>query len=353
MRTLRRRTDRTVASNGTADAAGDAAPLLDVRGLTVEFATRRGVVQAVRDVDIRIAPGETVALLGESGSGKSVTAQAIMGILPRDVSRVAGGSVLYAGEDLLRVPARRLRELRGAEIAMVFQDPMSSLNPVMRIGYQLSEALWRKGGATRRAARARAIELMEIVGIPEAMHRIDDYPHQFSGGMRQRIMIAMALARDPKLLIADEPTTALDVTVQAQIMELLARVQDEFGMALLLITHDLGVVADTADRVYVMYAGSIIESGPTRGAYDYPSHPYTEGLLASIPSEYGDGQRLNPIPGSPPLPSSEHVGCPFAPRCPYATVRCRDHEPELRHPAGWPADRVAACHRSEEVLRHD
>jgi len=327
-------------------------PLLDVSDLTVEFATSTGAVQAVRNVSIHVAHGETVALVGESGSGKSVTAQAIMGLLPKRISQVSSGSVSFLEQDLLKLPPRQLRDLCGNDLAMIFQDPMSSLNPVMRIGYQLTESMWRKGGASRKQARIRAIELMDIVGIPDARNRVDDYPHQFSGGMRQRIMIAMALTREPRLLIADEPTTALDVTVQAQIMELLKGLQSELGMALLLISHDLGVVADSADRVYIMYGGSIVESGITRSTYENPAHPYTTGLLASIPSVYERGTRLTPIPGSPPLPTASRTGCSFAERCPFAVDQCRTDEPLLRNPVGWPSTRETACHRTEEVLQH-
>jgi oligopeptide/dipeptide ABC transporter, ATP-binding protein, C-terminal domain len=328
----------------------EADPLLAIDDLTVEFSTHAGQVAAVRGVSLHVDAGETVALLGESGSGKSVTVQTIMGLLPKTTSRVASGQVSYRGTDLLALPTRRLREFCGPEIAMVFQDPLSSLNPVMRVGYQLSEPLWRGAGASRKAARARAIELMQLVGIPDAARRIDDYPHQFSGGMRQRVMIAMALSRNPSLLIADEPTTALDVTVQAQIMSLLGDLRRELGMAMLLISHDLGVVADVADRVYVMYAGAIVEEGTTREVYDHPGHPYTEGLLASIPGESSGAQRLASIPGSPPVPGTLGDGCSFAPRCRYATEFTRAHEPELRSPAGWVPTHRVACHRAEEVL---
>jgi len=327
-------------------------PILSVEQLQVDFTTRRGQVTAVRDVSMTVNRGETVALLGESGSGKSVTAQAIMGLLPQRSSHVTATSITYDGRNLLTLPPAKVRDLRGAEIAMVFQDPLSSLNPVMRVGYQISEALWRKEGMSRRAATARAIELLDLVGIPDARRRIEDYPHQFSGGMRQRVMIAIAIARQPRLLIADEPTTALDVTVQAQIMELLRSLQNEFGMALLLISHDLGVVADVADRIYVMYGGTLAEQGPTRAVYDHPAHPYTEGLLASIPSEAEPGARLTPIPGSPPLPGDASPGCRFAPRCRYAAEVCRTTTPVLRTPTGWPQVQAAACHRSEEVLTH-
>lgn len=327
--------------------------LLDVRGLSVEFATRTGPVQAVRNASINIQAGETVAVVGESASGKSVTAQAIMGILPKGVSQVSAGIVNFDGQNLLALPKQRLRNLCGNELAMVFQDPMSSLNPVMRIGYQITERLSRKGGNSRKEARARAIELLETVGIAEARKRIDDYPHEFSGGMRQRVMIAMAISNNPKLLICDEPTTALDVTVQAQIMELLKQLQSDLGMAMLLISHDLGVVAETANRVYIMYGGSIVETGLTRSSYSNPAHPYTSGLLAAIPSEYESGPRLTPIPGGPPLPTAKRVGCSFSARCRFVTELCLTSEPELRTPAGWPATQQAACHWSEEVLEHD
>jgi peptide/nickel transport system ATP-binding protein/oligopeptide transport system ATP-binding protein len=325
-------------------------PLLSVRDLRVEFATSGGVVTAVDGASFDVAPGETLALLGESGSGKSVTAQAVMGIVPKPAGRVRGGSITYDGRDLLAPGVAK--GLRGREIAMVFQDPLSSLNPVFRVGAQIGEMFRRHRGASRREARAAALDLMKRVGIPAASKRLDDYPHQFSGGMRQRVMIAMALALSPRLLIADEPTTALDVTVQAQIMDLLARLQAEEGMSLVLITHDLGVVAGVADRVILMYAGRVVESGPLREVYEHSGHPYTSGLMDSVPALEGPRDRLVPIQGSPPDLLALPSGCSFRPRCPYADALCADVEPELRPLPGRPAEHAAACHHPEGALAH-
>ncbi|NIK61843.1 ABC transporter ATP-binding protein [Kribbella shirazensis] len=323
-------------------------PLLRVRDLRVEFATAGGVVTAVDGASFEVGPGETVALLGESGSGKSVTAQAVMGIVPKPAGRVCGGSITYDGRDLLAPGAAK--GLRGREIAMVFQDPLSSLNPVFRVGAQIGEMFRRHRGASRREARAAALELMQRVGIPAASKRLDDYPHQFSGGMRQRVMIAMALALSPRLLIADEPTTALDVTVQAQIMDLLTRLQSEEGMSLVLITHDLGVVADVADRVVLMYAGRVVETGPLREVYEHSAHPYTSGLMGSVPVLDGPRERLTPIKGSPPDLLALPSGCSFRPRCRYADALCADVEPALRELPGRHPTHQAACHHPEGVL---
>lgn len=333
-----------------ATAAGNTSPLLEVRDLHVEFSAASGPVRPLDGVNFYINRGETFAVLGESGSGKSVTAQAIMGLLPTPAGRITGGQILYEGVDLSALPISEVRKLCGTKIAMVFQDPLSSLNPVFKVGIQIGESLRRRRGASRSEARKKAIELMERVGIPEAHRRVDDYPHQFSGGMRQRVMIAMALSLEPELLIADEPTTALDVTIQAQIMDLLADLQSERGMAMMLISHDLGVVADVASRVGIMYAGRIVETGMIRDVYDTPAHPYTEGLLASIPSSANAGQRLTPIVGSPPSLLALPSGCKFHPRCPYATDLCQREEPLLRHPKGWPISQQTACHWTEEVL---
>ena len=323
--------------------------LLSVRDLRVEFATSGGVVTAVDGASFDVDAGETVALLGESGSGKSVTAQALLGIVPKPAGRVCGGSISYDGRDLLAPGAAK--GLRGREIAMVFQDPLSSLNPVFRVGAQIGEMFRRHRGASRREARAAALDLMKRVGIPAASKRLDDYPHQFSGGMRQRVMIAMALALSPRLLIADEPTTALDVTVQAQIMQLLTRLQSEEGMSLVLITHDLGVVADIADRVVLMYAGRVVETGPLREVYEHSAHPYTTGLMASVPALDGPRDRLIPIQGSPPDLLSLPSGCSFRPRCQSADAVCADVEPDLRQLPGRPTHR-AACHHPEGALAH-
>jgi peptide/nickel transport system ATP-binding protein/oligopeptide transport system ATP-binding protein len=324
--------------------------MLSVRDLRVEFATAGGMVAAVDGASFDVAAGETVALLGESGSGKSVTAQAVLGIVPKPAGRITGGSITYEDRDLLAPGVAK--SLRGREIAMVFQDPLSSLNPVFRVGAQIGEMFRRHRGASRREARAAALDLMKRVGIPAASKRLDDYPHQFSGGMRQRVMIAMALALSPRLLIADEPTTALDVTVQAQIMDLLARLQAEEGMSLVLITHDLGVVAGVADRVILMYAGRVVESGPLREVYEHSGHPYTSGLMASVPALEGPRDRLIPIQGSPPDLLALPSGCSFRPRCPYADALCADVEPELRGLPGRPAEHEAACHHPEGALAH-
>jgi oligopeptide transport system ATP-binding protein len=322
--------------------------LLSVRELRVEFATSGGVVTAVDGASFEVAAGETVALLGESGSGKSVTAQAVMGIVPKPAGRIAGGSIRYDGRDLLAPAAAK--GLRGREIAMVFQDPLSSLNPVFRVGAQIGEMFRRHRGASRREARAAALDLMKRVGIPAASKRLDAYPHQVSGGMRQRVMIAMALALSPRLLIADEPTTALDVTVQAQIMDLLARLQSEEGMSLVLITHDLGVVADVADRVVLMYAGRVVETGPIREVYEHSGHPYTAGLMGSVPVLDGPRDRLTPIQGSPPDLLALPTGCSFHPRCQYADPLCTTDQPDLRTLPGRPVAHEAACHHPEGVL---
>ena len=338
---MRQQTERNVGTR----------QLLEVEDLRVDFATRGGPVTVVDGVSLDLGPGETLAVLGESGSGKSVTAQAIMGLLPKGAGRIAGGRIRYDGTDLVGGPADRLRRLRGTEMAMVFQDPLSSLNPVFRVGAQIGEAFRRRQGASRRAARRSAIDLMDRVGIPDAGRRVDDYPHQFSGGMRQRVMIAIALSLRPRLLIADEPTTALDVTVQAQIMDLLADLQHEYGMALMLITHDLGVVADVADRVLLMYAGRVVETGGIREVYDTPAHPYALGLMRSLPSAVDGQRRLTPIGGAPPDLTLLPSGCPFRPRCPHAIEECADRRPDLRQPRGWAVAHLGACHRSEEVLQ--
>lgn len=326
--------------------------LLRVEDLQVEFSTSAGVVRALDGVSFDVRAGETLAILGESGSGKSVTAQAIMALLPRPAGAVVGGRIVYGGRDLTAEPASVVRQLCATEIAMIFQDPLSSLNPVYRVGWQIAELFRRRRGTPTKEAWERALGLLRRVGIPDAEHRIRDYPHQFSGGQRQRIMIAMAIALEPKLLIGDEPTTALDVTVQHQVMDLLSDLQAETGMGMILISHDLGVVADVARRAAIMYAGRIIETGEIREVYDHPAHPYTQGLLDSIPSNTSIGERLKPIVGSPPNLLALPTGCSFHPRCPYATDSCRTSTPVLREPAGWPDDHEAACHRSEEVLSH-
>ncbi|GAA1716606.1 ABC transporter ATP-binding protein [Streptomyces yatensis] len=303
--------------------------LLEVRDLRVEFRTRDGVAEAVGGVSYGLDAGRTLAVLGESGSGKSVTAQAVMGILDSPPGRVTGGQVLFRGRDLLTMGAQERRRIRGAAMAMIFQDALSALNPVLPVGAQLAEMYEVHRGMSRKDARRRAVELMDRVRIPAAGQRAGDYPHQFSGGMRQRIMIAMAMALEPELIIADEPTTALDVTVQAQVMDLLAELRREYAMGLVLITHDLGVVADVADTIAVMYAGRIVETAPVRDLYRRPAHPYTRGLLDSVPRVDHRGQRLYAIKGAPPSPLAMPSGCPFHPRCPRAQEVCRTERPPL------------------------
>ncbi|WP_330348429.1 ABC transporter ATP-binding protein [Streptomyces sp. NBC_00582] len=321
--------------------------LLDVRDLRVEFRTRDGVARVVNGVSWAVDAGETLAVLGESGSGKSVTAQAVMGILDVPPGRITGGEVLFKGRDLLRMKEDERRRIRGAEMAMIFQDALSSLNPVVPVGDQLGEMFVVHRGMSRKDARARAVELMDRVRIPAARQRAGDYPHQFSGGMRQRIMIAMALALEPALIIADEPTTALDVTVQAQVMDLLAELRREYRMGLVLITHDLGVVADVADRIAVMYAGRIVESAPVHDLYKAPAHPYTRGLLDSIPRLDRKGRALHAIRGLPPNLTDIPTGCAFHPRCPSARDVCRTDVPPP-HPVD--EDRGSACHFWRECL---
>ncbi|MFE9402592.1 ABC transporter ATP-binding protein [Streptomyces sp. NPDC006530] len=303
--------------------------LLEVRDLQVEFRTRDGVAKAVNGVDYSVDAGETLAVLGESGSGKSVTAQAVMGILDMPPGRIGGGEILFRGKDLLKLKEDERRKIRGSEMAMIFQDALSSLNPVLSVGDQLSEMFTVHRGMSRKDAKARAVELMDRVRIPAAKERVGQYPHQFSGGMRQRIMIAMAMALEPSLIIADEPTTALDVTVQAQVMDLLAELRRELDMGLILITHDLGVVADVADKIAVMYAGRIVEQAPVHEIYKRPAHPYTKGLLESIPRLDQKGQELYAIKGLPPNLMHIPPGCAFNPRCPMAQDICRTEVPPL------------------------
>ncbi|CAM5634455.1 ABC transporter ATP-binding protein [Streptomyces avidinii] len=324
--------------------------LLEVRDLHVEFKTRDGVARAVNGVNYSVAEGETLAVLGESGSGKSVTAQAVMGILDMPPGRIAGGEILFKGKDLLRMKEEERRRIRGAEMAMIFQDALSSLNPVLSVGAQLGEMYEVHRGMSRKDAKGKAVELMDRVKIPAAKERVGDYPHQFSGGMRQRIMIAMALALEPSLIIADEPTTALDVTVQAQVMDLLAELQRELNMGLILITHDLGVVADVADKIAVMYAGRIVEAAPVHEIYKAPAHPYTRGLLDSIPRLDQKGQELYAIKGLPPNLLAIPPGCAFNPRCPMAQAVCRTDVPPLYRVTESPVERTSACHFWKECL---
>ena len=313
--------------------------LLAVRGLRTEFATDAGVVRAVNDVSITVPRGDVVGVVGESGSGKSVTARSILRMV-NPPGRIVAGELLFDGRDLLTLSEKDMREIRGSEIAMVFQDPQSALNPVMTVGDQIAEAL-TVHGSSRKAARARALDLLRQVGIPDAARRLDDYPHQFSGGMRQRVVIAIALAGEPSLLIADEPTTALDVTIQAQILRLLGRLRDELGIAVLMITHDMGVVAETCDDVVVMYGGRVVEQGPVETVFKRQEHPYTADLLKAMPRlDAGDRRRLPAIPGAPPDPAALPAGCAFHPRCRLAEDRCRTELPTL--PA-ITVEHAAAC----------
>jgi oligopeptide transport system ATP-binding protein len=324
--------------------------LLEVDQLKVEFRTRDGVAKAINGVSFELHEGETLAILGESGSGKSVTAQAIMGILDSPPGFVTDGEVRYCGKNILAMSDDDRRRVRGPEISMVFQDALSALNPVFPVGWQIAEMFRKHRGMNKSDSQAQAIRLMQRVQIPGAAQRVKAYPHQFSGGMRQRIMIAMAIALDPAVLIADEPTTALDVTVQAQIMQLLADLQDERKMGLILITHDLGVVADVADRIALMYAGRIVEQADAFELYAQPGHPYTKGLLDSIPRLDQKGETLSAIGGLPPNLMHIPPGCPFNPRCHYAQDICRhDPPPLLREVA---RQRLAACHFSELLLAH-
>jgi oligopeptide transport system ATP-binding protein len=324
--------------------------LLEVDRLQVEFRTRDGVAKAINGVSFELHEGETLAILGESGSGKSVTAQAIMGILDSPPGFVTGGEVRYCGQNILAMSDEQRRRIRGPEISMVFQDALSALNPVFSVGWQIAEMFRKHRGMNKSDSQAQAIRLMQRVQIPGAAQRVKAYPHQFSGGMRQRIMIAMAIALDPAVLIADEPTTALDVTVQAQIMQLLKDLQEERKMGLILITHDLGVVADVADRIAVMYAGRIVEQADAFELYAQPAHPYTKGLLDSIPRLDQKGETLSAIGGLPPNLMNIPPGCPFNPRCHYAHDICRvDPPPPLREVA---RHRLAACHFSELLLTH-
>jgi oligopeptide transport system ATP-binding protein len=323
------------------------APLLQVKDLQVEFRTRNGLARAVQGVSFEVSEGETLAILGESGSGKSVTAQAVMGIIDSPPGYVSGGQVLYKGVDLLKIPEDDRRKVRANRIAMIFQDALSALNPVFTVGFQLGELFRVHRGMSRADSKKRAVELLDLVRIPAASQRVNDYPHQFSGGMRQRVMIAMALALDPEVLIADEPTTALDVTVQAQIMKLLADLQSERNMGMILITHDMGVVADVADRISVMYAGRIVESAPVNEIYARPSHPYTKALLESIPRVDMKGQELSAIKGLPPSLTNIPPGCAFNPRCRYVRDTCRSGDAPPLYQVE-PAI-VSACHFWQEV----
>jgi oligopeptide transport system ATP-binding protein len=324
-------------------------PLLDVKNLKTQFFTQDGVVRAVDDVTFHINPGETLGIVGESGSGKSITAMSIMRLIPTPPGRIVNGSVNFEGEDVLTMSDEEMRSVRGNKIAMIFQDPMTSLNPVLNINRQIGETLELHLGMSKSQSRQRAIELLAMVGIPNAEQRVDQYPHQFSGGMRQRVMIAMALSCNPKLLIADEPTTALDVTIQAQILDLMRSLQIEHNTALMLITHDLGVVAGMTDRVNVMYAGHIVETAETEELFANPRHPYTVGLLNSIPRlDAADKTKLDPIRGMPPDLIDLPDMCPFLPRCDYAREKCEQQNPPL---LDVNADHRSACWFWEEVSK--
>ncbi|GIH04401.1 ABC transporter ATP-binding protein [Rhizocola hellebori] len=327
------------------------APLLEVEELKVEFRTRAGIAKAINGVSFEVNSGETLAILGESGCGKSVTAQAIMGILDTPPGYITGGQIRYRGVDLLKRTDEERRLVRANKIAMIFQDALSALNPVFTVGFQLAELFRKHRGMSRADGKKRAVELLDLVKIPAARQRVSDFPHQFSGGMRQRVMIAMSLALDPELLIADEPTTALDVTVQAQIMSLLAELQRERQMGMILITHDMGVVADVADRINIMYAGRIVEKAPVYDIYAKPSHPYTKALLESIPRVDLKGQQLNVIRGLPPNLTRIPAGCAFNPRCRYVRDACKvDPIPPLYEIKPGIS---SACHFWKEVRGDD
>jgi oligopeptide transport system ATP-binding protein len=322
-----------------ASASGD--KVLRVEDLEISFSTQTGEVQAVRGVSFELRQGETLAIVGESGSGKTVTAKSLMRLLPEANTRIKGGEAIFEGQDLLKLSEKRMQDVRGPKIAMVFQDPMTSLDPTMRVGRQITESLKKHLGMSGNRARERAVELLEMVGIPNAEERVRQYPHQFSGGMRQRVVIAIALACEPQILIADEPTTALDVTIQAQILELLRDLQERIGTSVILITHDLGVVAQIAHRVAVMYGGKVVETGTVREIFYNPQMPYTWGLLSSIPLPIADrSQDLIPIPGFPPDMSDPPEGCPFTPRCPYAMRICAEEMPGY---TTFSAEHKAAC----------
>ena len=317
------------ASPPTETAQPTLEPLLDVRGLVTEFHSSEGVFKAVDGVSFSVARGETLGIVGESGCGKSVTSLSVMGLIPRPPGKIPAGEIVFEGRDLLTLSSRQMRDVRGNDISMIFQEPMTSLNPVYTVGQQIMEGILLHEDISEAEARARAIEMLRLVRIPSPEGRVDDYPHQMSGGMRQRVMIAMALACNPKLLIADEPTTALDVTIQAQILDLMRDLRERTGTAIMLITHDLGVIAELADRVVVMYAGKVVEEARVGDLFTDPQHPYTLGLLGSIPKMDVDEVRLATIEGSVPNPYNMPAGCKFNPRCPFADDKCRQEVPAL------------------------
>ena len=321
--------------NSTAVAARIDSPILQIKDLRTFFDTRDGTVRAVNGVSLELYAGETLCIVGESGCGKSVTAMTILGLLPKPPARIESGEILFQGTDLLKLKEEEMRAIRGNDISMIFQEPMTSLNPVLTIGRQISEVISLHQGVSDRVARDRAVEILDRVRVPDAHQRANEYPHQLSGGMRQRAMIAMALSCNPKILIADEPSTALDVTIQAQILDLMRELRDDFGTSIILITHDLGVVAEMGERVLVMYAGGKVEEASVEELFHYPLHPYSEGLMTSIPrlneslARDGDRVRLQEIPGMVPSLIEEIPGCLFAPRCSYASEQCEAESPEL------------------------
>jgi oligopeptide/dipeptide ABC transporter ATP-binding protein len=326
-----------------------AEPVLSIKDLVVEFATDDGVVKAVDGVTYEVYPGETLGIVGESGSGKSVSQLAVLGLIPQPPGRIVRGEAFFDGHNTLKMSKKQLRKVRGDSVAMIFQDPMTSLNPVLKIGHQIAEAISaHRSKVSNKQAEAKAVSLLALVGVPNPERRAQQYPHEFSGGMRQRAMIAMAIANEPKLLIADEPTTALDVTIQAQILEVLKKAQDETNAATILITHDLGLVAEMADRVLVMYAGKVVELTDVHTLFATPRHPYTVGLMDSLPRLTADEEWLRPIPGQPPSLINRPPGCPFHPRCflSQGRARCREEEPPLR-PVG--ENHLSACHFAEEL----
>ena len=317
--------------------------LLEVKDLKTWFYTDAGIGKAVDGVTFSLDRGKVLGIVGESGCGKSVTSLSIMRLVDPATGKYEGGSIMFDGQDILKLSEKEMRKLRGNKISMIFQEPMTSLNPVFTIGYQIEESLMLHKGMDKKAARERAIELLELVGIPEAKKRVEEYPHQLSGGMRQRVMIAMAVSCEPRLLIADEPTTALDVTIQAQILELMCELREKMGTAIMLITHDMGVVAETADDVLVLYAGKAVEYGSIEDIFERPKHPYTQGLLNSIPRLDEDVELLNTIEGTVPAPDAMPAGCRFAPRCPYGKDRCMKEKPGVYH-AG---NSLVSCFRYE------
>ena len=319
-----------------------AATVLDVKNLKTVFSTRAGEVHAVNSVSFHLKPGELLGVVGESGSGKSVTMMSLLGLLPSPPAEVREGQVMLGDIDLLKIPEEKLRAVRGRDVGFVFQDPMTSLNPVFNVGFQIMEPLRKHMGMTKAQARVRARELLELVGIPDAERRLSDFPHQFSGGMRQRVMIAIALACDPKVLIADEPTTALDVTIQAQILELIKELREKLGMAIIWITHDLGVIAGIADRVMVMYGGQVVEQGTVTELFKNPAHPYTRALLQTMPKLHGArAERLRVIEGQPPVLGRQPTSCPFVSRCTHVHARCEQENPQRRDIA---LGHDVACH---------